>query len=63
MYNLIDKKGRDLVMKPESTAGMMRAYIDADMQSEPQPVNLYYIEPHFRYDRPQKGRFRQFYQI
>jgi len=63
MYNVIDKKGRELVLKPESTAWMMRAYIDWDMQSEPQPVNLYYIEPHFRYDRPQKWRYRQFYQI
>lgn len=63
MYNLIDKKGRELVLKPESTAGIMRAYLEADLQSEPQPVSLYYIEPHFRYDRPQKGRLRQFYQI
>ncbi len=49
-------------MKPESTAGVMRAYLDG-MLDEPQPVNLYYIEPHFRYDRPQKGRYRQFHQI
>lgn len=62
MYNLIDKKGRELVLKPESTAPIMRAYIENDMQSEPQPVFLYYVEPHFRYDRPQKGRFRQFFQ-
>lgn len=62
MYEVIDKGGRELVMKPESTAGVMRAYLDA-MQSEAQPVYLYYIEPHFRYDRPQKGRFRQFHQI
>jgi len=64
MYNLIDKKGRELVLKPESTAWIMRAYIDLDMQSEGiRPVYLYYIEPHFRYDRPQKWRFRQFFQI
>ena len=62
MYEVIDKGGRELVMKPESTAGVMRAYLDS-MLSEPQPVHLYYIEPHFRYDRPQKGRFRQFHQI
>lgn len=63
MYNLIDKKGRELVLKPESTAPIMRAYIENDMQSDPQPVFLYYVEPHFRYDRPQKWRFRQFFQV
>ncbi len=63
MYNLVDRKGRELVLKPESTAPIMRAYIENDMQSEPQPVFLYYVEPHFRYDRPQKGRFRQFFQV
>lgn len=62
MYDVTDKKGRALVMKPEGTAGVMRAYLE-HMLSEPQPVYLYYIEPHFRYDRPQKGRFRQFHQI
>ncbi len=63
MYNLIDKKGRELVLKPESTAPIMRAYIENDMLSEPQPVFLYYVEPHFRYDRPQKWRYRQFFQV
>lgn len=63
MYNLVDRKDRELVLKPESTAPIMRAYIENDMQSEPQPVFLYYVEPHFRYDRPQKGRFRQFFQV
>ncbi len=63
MYNLVDRKGRELVLKPESTAWIMRAYIENDMQSEPQPVFLYYVEPHFRYDRPQKWRYREFYQI
>ena len=63
MYNVLDKRGRDLVMKPESTAAVMRSYIQSDMQSQPQPVYLYYIEPHFRYDRPQKWRYREFWQI
>ncbi|MDD5769734.1 MAG: histidine--tRNA ligase [Candidatus Gracilibacteria bacterium] len=63
MYNLVDRKGRELVLKPESTAPIMRAYLENDMQSEPQPVFLYYVEPHFRYDRPQKGRYRQHFQI
>jgi histidyl-tRNA synthetase len=53
MYAFEDKKGRELVMKPESTAGVMRAYLESMLQ-EPQPVYLYYIEPHFRYERPQK---------
>lgn len=63
MYNVIDKKWRELVMKPESTAWIMRSYIENDMQSLAQPVYLYYVEPHFRYDRPQKWRYRQFHQI
>ncbi|MCK9272293.1 histidine--tRNA ligase [Candidatus Gracilibacteria bacterium] len=62
MYNIIDKKGRELVLKPESTAGIMRAYLN-NFLDETQPVYLYYIEPHFRYERPQKGRYRQFNQI
>lgn len=62
LYEFQDKKGRDLVLKPESTAGVMRAYLE-NFQSESQPVYLFYIEPHFRYDRPQKGRYRQFHQI
>lgn len=62
MYNIIDKKWRELVLKPESTAGIMRAYL-ANFLEETQPVYLYYIEPHFRYERPQKWRYRQFNQI
>lgn len=63
MFEIIDKKWRSLVMRPECTAWVMRAYINADLQSEPQPVYLYYMEPQFRYDRPQKWRYREFYQI
>ena len=62
LYEFQDKKGRDLVLKPESTAGVMRAYLE-NFTQDPQPVYLYYVEPHFRYDRPQKGRYRQFHQI
>lgn len=62
MYAFQDRKGREVVLKPESTAGVMRAYLEHFLD-EPQPVYLYYIEPHFRYDRPQKGRYRQFHQI
>lgn len=62
LYEFQDKKGRDIVLKPESTAWVMRSYLE-NFTQEPQPVYLYYIEPHFRYDRPQKGRFRQFHQL
>jgi len=63
MYTFLDKKGRSLTLKPEGTAGVVRAYIEHGMKQLPQPVELYYIEPHFRYDRPQKGRYRQFWQF
>lgn len=63
MYTFEDKKGRSLTLKPESTAGVVRAYIQNNMHVLPQPVMLYYFEPHFRYDRPQKGRYRQFWQF
>jgi histidyl-tRNA synthetase len=62
MFDFTDKWGREVVMKPESTPGVMRAYLE-HMLEEPQPVYLYYIEPHFRYDRPQKWRYRQFHQV
>lgn len=62
MYTFEDRKGRSLTLKPESTAGVVRAYIQNNMNQWPQPVLLYYFEPHFRYDRPQKGRYRQFWQ-
>lgn len=63
MYTFEDKKGRSLTLKPEGTAGVVRSYIEHGMTSLPQPVLLYYYEPHFRYDRPQKGRYRQFWQF
>jgi len=63
MYTFEDKKGRSLTLKPEGTAGVARAYIQHGMNQLPRPVMLYYIEPHFRYDRPQKGRYRQFWQF
>lgn len=63
MYTFEDRKGRSLTLKPEGTAGAVRAYIEHSMFNWPQPVELYYIEPHFRYDRPQKGRYRQFWQF
>ncbi|MGL5830877.1 MAG: histidine--tRNA ligase [Candidatus Altimarinota bacterium] len=63
MYTFEDKKGRSLTLRPEGTAGVIRAYIQHNMQSWAQPVELYYIEPFFRYERPQAGRYRQFWQF
>src|SRR5271163_473435 len=52
-----------LTLRPEATASVCRAYIEHGMHSLPQPVKLYYMGPMFRRERPQKGRYRQFYQI
>ena len=53
----------DYALRPEFTAGICRSYIENGMQELPQPVELYAIGPCFRYDRPQKGRYRQFHQF
>lgn len=58
-----DEEEKELVLRPESTAQIARAYIEHGMHTWPSPVKLYYFGPMFRYDRPQKGRFRQFYQF
>jgi histidyl-tRNA synthetase len=52
-----------IALRPEATASVCRAYIEHNMQQLPQPVKLYYMGPMFRRERPQKGRYRQFYQI
>jgi histidyl-tRNA synthetase len=52
-----------VALRPEATASVCRAYIEHGMQQLPQPVRLYYMGPMFRRERPQKGRYRQFYQI
>jgi histidyl-tRNA synthetase len=52
-----------LTLRPEATASVCRAYIEHNLQQLPQPVKLYYTGPMFRRERPQKGRYRQFYQI
>jgi histidyl-tRNA synthetase len=57
------KFGERVSLRPEATASVCRAYIEHGMQSLPQPVKLYYMGPMFRRERPQKGRYRQFYQI
>lgn len=64
LYTFKTKKdGEELALKPEGTASIVRAYIQHGMNQLPQPVELYYIEPFFRHDRPQKGRYRQFHQF
>ena len=63
MYTLKTKGGDTLAMRPEHTAGLMRAYIEHGMQSQPQPLLFYHSGPVFRHDKPQKGRYRQFYQF
>jgi histidyl-tRNA synthetase len=55
--------GDELSLRPEATASVVRAYIEHGMQTRPGNVKLYYIGPMFRRERPQKGRYRQFYQI
>src|SRR6202162_3294242 len=55
--------GNKISLRPEATASVCRAYIEHNMQQLPQPVKLYYMGPMFRRERPQKGRYRQFYQI
>ena len=63
MYTFEDRDGRSLTLRPEATASVMRAYIEHRLDQEPGLKKLYYIGPMFRRERPQKGRFRQFYQI
>lgn len=63
MYTFADRAGRSMTLRPEGTAPVVRAYFDAGLDNERQPVRLYYIGPFFRYDRPQAGRYRQFHQF
>lgn len=63
MYSLRTKGGDKLALRPEGTAGVMRAYIEHGMQSLPQPVMLYYYGPFFRHDKPQRGRYRELRQF
>lgn len=63
MYTFQDKKGRSLTLKPEGTAGTVRAYLENKLYAEVQPTKLFYITPAFRYEKPQAGRSRQFHQF
>ena len=62
MYTFPDRKGRSLTMRPEATAGVMRAYIESNRSADA-VTKLFTTGPMFRYERPQKGRMRQFHQI
>ncbi len=63
MYSFKDRSEHSVSLRPEPTAGIVRAYIEHGMGSWPQPVKLYTYGPIFRYDRPQAGRQRQFNQV
>jgi histidyl-tRNA synthetase len=63
MYTFEDRDSASVTLRPEATASVVRAYIEHGMQTRPGNVKLYYVGPMFRRERPQKGRYRQFYQI
>ncbi|MBD2844567.1 histidine--tRNA ligase [Paenibacillus sp. IB182496] len=63
MYNFEDRGGRSVTLRPEGTAGTVRAYVENKLYSEPEVAKLYYIGPMFRYERQQAGRYRQFHQF
>ena len=62
-YTFADRGGRSLTLRPEGTAPICRAYIEHGLHREPQPQKLYTIGPMWRYDRPQKGRYREHWQL
>jgi len=63
MYTFDDRDGRKLTLRPEGTAGVVRALIEHKLYADNQLVKLYYMGPMFRHERPQKGRYRQFHQV
>jgi histidyl-tRNA synthetase len=63
MYTFEDRDGTSLTMRPENTASVIRAYIEHRLDQRPGVQKFYYMGPMFRRERPQKGRYRQFYQI
>jgi histidyl-tRNA synthetase len=63
MYTFEDRGARSLTLRPEATAPICRAYVEHGMHREPQPVKLYTVGPMWRYDRPQKGRYREHWQL
>lgn len=63
MYSFVDKGENAVTMRPEGTASVMRAFIEHKLYAQDPVAKLYYMGPMFRYERPQKGRYRQFHQI
>ncbi|MGH3022751.1 MAG: histidine--tRNA ligase [Gaiellaceae bacterium] len=63
MYTFEDRSGRSLTLRPEGTAPVARAYVEHGLHREPQPVKTFYVGPMYRYSRPAKGRYREFWQI
>jgi histidyl-tRNA synthetase len=63
MFSFTDQGDRALTLRPEGTAPICRAYVEHGMRTLPQPVKLWYSGPFFRHERPQAGRYRQFFQI
>jgi histidyl-tRNA synthetase len=63
LYRFEDRGGRNLALRPEATAGVVRAYFEGGLNQDSRPSRLYLIGPMFRYDRPSKGRYRQFFQF
>ncbi len=62
-YNFDDRGNRKLTLRPEGTAGIIRSYVENKLYASQELEKVYYIGPNFRYERPQKGRYRQFYQF
>jgi histidyl-tRNA synthetase len=63
MYNFLDKAGRSLALRPEGTAAVIRAYLENKIYADEKSSKLFYIEPMFRYERQQSGRYRQHHQF
>src|ERR1700709_1490614 len=63
MYTFEDRDGSSVTLRPENTASVIRAYIEHRLDQRPGVQKLYYMGPMFRRERPQKGRYRQFYQV
>jgi len=63
MYTFTDRGDRSLTLRPEPTAGIVRAYLEHGLHREPQPQKLYTIATNYRYGRPQKGRYREFWAL
>ena len=63
MFTLNDREGTEFCLRPEGTAGVVRSVIENSLYNEPMPLKLYYLGPFFRYEKPQAGRSREFYQF